>query len=109
MSIGENIKAVCKELGINGNDLSKQSGVAKRTVHSIMNDEGDPRASNLKKIIIALGVSADKILFDDDEIGIEGDLKILFREVNRLEGENREYAKNVIKAIIIQQKNRELE
>lgn len=49
MSIGENIKAVCKELGINGNDLSKQSGVAKRTVHSIMNDEGDPRASNLKR------------------------------------------------------------
>lgn len=48
------------------------------------------------------------ILFDDDELGENGDLKILFRELERLEDENRDYAKKVIKAIIIQLKNAEL-
>ncbi|MCU4380039.1 helix-turn-helix domain-containing protein [Acinetobacter haemolyticus] len=108
MSIGENIKKICIDLGINGSDLAKQANLPKRTVHSIMNDEGDPRASNIKKIVIALGVSADTVLFDDEEIGTDGDLKILFRELSRLKGESREYAKNVLKAIIIQQKNKEL-
>ena len=78
MSIGENIKKLCDELSLNGNELAKQANLKPRTVYSIMNDEGDPRASNLKKIIIALGVSADTILFDDEEIGKDGDLKILF-------------------------------
>ena len=58
---------------------------------------------------IALGVSADMILFDDEELGENGDLKILFRELERLENENREYAKKVIKAIVIQLKNQELD
>ena len=69
MSIGENIKNICKDLGINGNDLAKQANIPKRTAHSIINDEGDPRVSNIKKIAIALGVSADMILFDDEEMG----------------------------------------
>lgn len=109
MSVGQNIHKVCKELGISIADLAVQANMSERTVRSIASDEVDTKVSSIKKIIVALGVSADMILFDDEELGENGDLKILFRELERLENENREYAKKVIKAIIIQLKNQELD
>lgn len=108
MSVGQNIQKACKELGISIAELAIQANMSERTVRSITTDEVDTKVSSIKKIIIALGVSADMILFDDDELGENGDLKILFRELERLEDENRDYAKKVIKAIIIQLKNAEL-
>lgn len=108
MSLGQNIQKLCKNLNMTTKDLSVQSNIPYRTVNSIINDEGDPRVSNIKKIIIALNTTADMILFDDEETGTDGDLAILFRELNRLKGQKREYAKQVIRAIIIQQKNDEL-
>ena len=110
MSIGKNIQKVSKELGMSISDLAKQASMPERTVRSIVSDEiKNPTVQSIKKIIIALGVSADMILFDDEELGENGDLKILFRELERLEYENRDYAKKVIKAIIVQLKNQELE
>lgn len=110
MSIGKNIQKVSKDLGISIADLAKQANMPERTVRSIVSDEiQNPTVKSIKKIIIALGVSADMILFDDEELGENGDLKILFREIERLKYENRDYAKKVMKAIIVQLKNQELE
>jgi hypothetical protein len=44
-------------------------------------DKADPTASTLKKIIITLGVSADMVLFDDDEQTKNTDVKTLAREI----------------------------
>ena len=109
MTIGKNIHKACEKLGITIKELSQQANIPERTMRSIAKDEVNPTVKSIKKIILALGTSADMILFNDEEEIENGDLKILFRELEKLEGENREYAKRVIKAVIIQLKNKELE
>lgn len=57
---------------------------------------------------IALGVSSDMILFDDEELGTNGDLKILFCEVERFENKEREQLKDMLKMMIVHNKSKEL-
>ncbi|MDR8084971.1 transcriptional regulator, partial [Acinetobacter baumannii] len=56
----------------------------------------------------ALGVSSDMILFNDEELGTNGDLKILFREVERFGGKEREQLKDMLKMMIVHNKSKEL-
>ncbi|MFM7811134.1 MAG: helix-turn-helix transcriptional regulator [Acinetobacter junii] len=108
MSISANIKRLCKELNINQKELAKLASLPTSTVSSALKDGSDPRASTIKNIVIALGVSSDMILFDDEELGVNGDLKILFREVERFEGKQREQLKDMLKMMIVHNKSQEL-
>lgn len=106
VSIAENIQARSKELGLSMTELAEQANMSKRTVHSIWSGESkDPKISNIKKIAIALGTSTDKLIFDED---IKDDLRAIFRELENLEKEQKNYAKKVLRAIIIQSKNEQL-
>ena len=71
MSVGQNIKRLCDKLGITGKELAQLSKVPASTIYSILGDKADPTASNLKKIVITLGVTADMVLFDEEETNNE--------------------------------------
>lgn len=109
MALKDNLRKVMHEVDISPTELSRLSRIPYRTIQRLINDgEADPRASTLKPIVIALGVSSDMVLFDDDELGKNGDLELLFRELVRFEGRERDTVKDVIRALIIQHKSREL-
>ena len=98
------------QLDVSPTDLARLSRTPYRTIQRLLNDEAsDPRLSTLKPVIITLGVSADMVIFDDDDqLGKNSDLEILFRELIKLKGQERETVKDVLRALIIQSKNREL-
>lgn len=108
MSVGQNIKRLCDKLGITGKELAQLSKVPASTIYSILGDKADPTASNLKKIVITLGVTADMVLFDDEETNKNTDIQILAREIEKFKGKDREQAKEMMKAIIIHHKSKEL-
>lgn len=108
MSISSNIRRVCKELNINQKELAKLASLPASTISSALKEGSDPRASTIKNIVIALGVSSDLIMFDDEELGINGDLKVLFREAERFEGKEREQLKDMLRMMIIHNKSKEL-
>lgn len=108
MSVSSNIKRMCKELNINQKELAKMSCLSPSTVSSALKEGSDPRASTIKNIVIALGVSSDMVLFDDEELGVNGDLKILFREVERFTGKEREQLKDMLRMMIVHNKSKEL-
>lgn len=108
MSVGQNIKRLCDKLGLTGKELSQLSKVPASTIYSILADKADPTASNLKKIVITLGVTADMVLFDDEETNKNTDIQILAREIEKFKGKEREQAKEMMKALIIHHKSKEL-
>lgn len=108
MSVSANIRWLCKELNISQKDLAKLASLPASTISSALKEGSDPRASTIKNIVIALGVSSDMVLFDDEELGLNGDLKILFREVERFEGKEREQLKDMLKMMIVHNKSKEL-
>jgi len=109
MGLGERIKKQRKIQKLEQKDLAKLSGIPIRTIQDIEGGGTDPRMSNIAKIVISLGCSADEIIFDDDELQENGDLEILFRELKKVNGETRDTAKNVIKALLIQERVKELD
>ena len=108
MSVSANIRRLMKELNLNQKELAKLASLPASTVSSALKEDSDTRASTIKNIVIALGVSSDMLLFDDEELGINGDLKILFREVERFEGKEREQLKDMLKMMIVHNKSKEL-
>ena len=108
MSVGQNIKKLCEKLGISGKELAQLSKVPASTIYSILSDKADPTATNRKKIVITLGVTADMVLFDDDETNKNTDIQILAREIEKFKGKDREQAKEMMKALIIHHKSKEL-
>lgn len=106
MSLAENVKKLSKDRGLNITELSKQANIPKRTVHAIWTGESkDPKLSNVIKIAIALGTSTDELIFDDE---VKDDLKTIFRELQSLNKQQKEYAKKVLRAVVIQAKNEQL-
>jgi transcriptional regulator with XRE-family HTH domain len=108
MSVGENIQKLLKELGLNRKQLAKLANLKESTVYDACRREGNPSSDTLKKIIIALGVSADMVLFDDDEQTNNNDIQILARQLEGFKGEDREMAKEMMSMIILRHKSKEL-
>lgn len=109
MSLGERIRRQRKIQKMEQKDLSTLSGIPIRTIQDIESGKTDPRVSNIVKIVITLGCTADEIIFDDDELPENADLEILFRELKKTKGETRKTVKTVIKALLIQERAKELE
>ncbi|HGQ7460456.1 TPA: helix-turn-helix domain-containing protein, partial [Pseudomonas aeruginosa] len=109
MGVGNRIRQEREKQGLELRELARLSGVPERTLADIEREVSNPRADNLKRLIITLGCSADQVLFDDDELQEDGDIAILMRELSKVHGQTRETAKEVIKALLIQARMRELE
>ncbi len=107
MSIGKNIKNRLEELGMNQKELAELSKIGVSTINKIVSDKGNPTAEKIKKIAITLETSTDRLLFDEDELE-DDEIKILLREVDKFPRQAKETAKEMLKALIIQNKSKEL-
>lgn len=109
MMVGDRIKEIRKRQKIEQKELAKLANIPISTLQDIESNRTDTKVSNIAKIVIALGCSADELIFDDDETTENNDLNILFRELKKIKGNTREAAKLVLKSLIIQERAKELE
>ena len=61
-TLGKEIKKARIEKGLKQKDLQSLTGLSQKHLSLIENDVADPSASVLRKIALALGVSADTLL-----------------------------------------------
>ncbi|WP_312723698.1 helix-turn-helix domain-containing protein [Stutzerimonas nitrititolerans] len=108
MTLGENLKRLREAAGLSQGELAVLARLNLKMVQRIESGEGDTGVSKIKALVIALGCTADELLFDEDELGEDGDLKIMFEQMRQLEGQERQICKEVIRALIMQHQNREL-
>lgn len=108
MSLGENIRKLREQAGLKPGELAELSHTVPKTLQRIEAGKSDPQVGTLKPIIIALGCTADQVIFDDDEMGPDGDLQVLFQQLRQFQGPDRDMAKKVIRALVMQYQNREL-
>lgn len=108
MTLGENLKRIREQAGLSQTQLATLANLNLKMVQRIESGDGDTGVSKVKALIIALGCTADELLFDEDELGEDGDLKIMFEQVRKLEGQERQTYKEVVRALIMQHQNREL-
>ncbi len=109
MNLGEKIKQLRTEKGFSQSLLEKKSGVNSKLLSKYENGRIMPTADTLRKIAEGLETSTDYLIFDNvpkDGLSKLKDLELFekFKEVERLDAENRDLIKNLIDAVIIKNK-----
>lgn len=108
MTLGENLRKLREAAGLSQGELAILARLNLKTLQRMEAGVGDTGVSKVKAVVIALGCTADQLLFDEEELGEDGDLRVLFQQLQKLQGRDRETSKEVIRALIMQHQNREL-
>lgn len=108
MTLGENLKRLREAAGLSQAQLAALARLTPKMVQRIESGSGDTGVSNIKALVIALGCTADELLFDETELGEDGDLKVLFEQARKMTGGERTTCKDVLRALILQHQSREL-
>ncbi len=109
LSLGEKIKLLRKEKGFSQTFLEKKSGVNSKLLSKYENGRIVPTADTLRKLAEGLEISSDYLIFDNvpkDGISRFKDIELFekFKEVERMDIENKAMIKNLIDAVIIKNK-----
>ena len=92
--LGE-LTSLADAIGINVSQLKRYEG-----------GTSQPTLEVLRKLSIALSVSADALIFDESERGPDEELKLLFEGVKRLTPEEKHLVKELIEGVILKHEAR---
>jgi len=65
------------------------------------NGSSQPTLEVIKNLSVALGVTADELIFDADERGPSDDLRLQFEALSQFDPEDRKVAKAVLESLIL--------
>jgi len=102
MEFSERLSALRKERRLTQKVLSEQVGVHITQIQRYENGSIQPTLDVLRRLAVALSVSADLLVFDKDERGPDQDLKLEFEALSQFDPEEKAVAKKVLQSLIIQ-------
>ena len=101
MEFPERLAALRKARGLTQQALADQVGIAVLQVHRYENGTSQPTLDVIRRLAIALGVSADMLVFDEDERGPSDALRYQFETISRMSEHEQETVRELLDAIII--------
>ena len=101
MKFPERLTALRKARGLIQQTLADQVGIAVLQVHRYENGTSQPTLDVIRRLAIALGVSADMLVFDDKERGPSDAFRYQFETVSRMSEHEQEMVRELLDAIIV--------
>jgi transcriptional regulator with XRE-family HTH domain len=102
----EHLAQLRKERGLTQPQLAEKIGVHVAQVRRYEAGTSQPTLDVIRSIAVALGVSADELLFAQDERGPSDDLKLQFEAVSKFDPESKKVVQQVLDSMILQQEAR---
>lgn len=90
-----------KQRGLTQQALSDLTGIHLTQIRRYEGGSSLPTFEILRKLAVALSISADSLLFDEDERGPSDDLHLQFEAAGRLDPEERRILKELIDGILL--------
>jgi transcriptional regulator with XRE-family HTH domain len=90
MEFPQRLSAIRKEKGLTQQKLAKLVGLHVAQVRRYEGGTSQPTLEVIRKLAVALSVSADTLLFDKDERGPDNDLRLQFEAISRFEPEEKQ-------------------
>jgi len=107
MSFPERLVALRKQRGLSQRALAESVGVHLTQVQRYEAGAGQPTLDVVRRLALALSVSADMLVFDPEERGPQDDdLKLIFEAVDRFTPEEKATAKTVLQGLVLQHQAR---
>ena len=101
MEFPERLAALRKERGLTQQALADQVGVTVLQIHRYENGTSQPTLGVIRNLAIALGSSADMLVFDDKERGPAESLRYQFEAVSRLPEHEQDVVRGLLDAVIV--------
>jgi transcriptional regulator with XRE-family HTH domain len=101
MDFAARLTSARKERGMTQQALAERAGVHVTQVRRYEAGTSAPTLDVLRNLAIALHISADALVFDDDERGPADELRLAFEATNDLDTDERTMIKNLIEAVLL--------
>lgn len=101
MAFPQRLTELRKQQGLTQQALSDRADIHVTLLRRYEAGKTQPGLDALRKIAVALNVSADLLLFEDDERGPSDDLRLQFEAASRLDPDERTTLKNLIEGLLL--------
>ena len=101
MNFPERLATLRKARGLTQLALADQVGIAVLQVHRYESGTSQPTLDVIRRLAIALGVSADMLVFDEKERGPSDALRYQFETVSRMSEHEQEMVRELLDAVIV--------
>lgn len=101
MEFPERLTALRKARGLTQQALAAQVGIAVLQVHRYENGTSQPTLDVIRRLAIALSVSADMLVFDEKERGPSDALRYQFETISRMSEHEQEIVRELLDAVIV--------
>ena len=101
LSFRERLAVLRKERGLTQQALAQMVELHISQIRRYEGGQSQPTLDAIRKLAIALSVSADMLLFAHDERGPDDDLRLQFEAASRLDPEEKNVIRSVIESIVL--------
>lgn len=101
MDFSQRLASTRKARGLTQDALAEAAGINVSQIRRYEGGTSQPSLEVLRKLAVALSVSADELLFDSNERGPDDDLRLQFEAASRLAPHEKDLVREVIESIII--------
>lgn len=108
MPFPERLTTLRKQRGLTQQKLADIAGLHVSQIRKYETDATQPSIEAVKKLAVALSVSLDLLVFDQDERGPDDDLRLEFESTSRLDADEKQVVRTVIRGIVLQHEARRL-
>jgi transcriptional regulator with XRE-family HTH domain len=106
MGFPERLSAIRKKRGLTQKSLAEVAGLSHIQVHRYENGSAQPTLEAIKRLAVALAVSTDELIFDENERGPSDDLRLQFESVSAFGESDRKVVKEVLDGLILKHQAR---
>ena len=106
LNFPEHLAQLRKDKGLTQPQFAEKIGVHVAQVRRYEAGSSQPTLDVIRNMALALGVSADELLFAKDERGPDDSLKLQFEAVSKFDPEAKKVVQQVLASMILQQEAR---
>lgn len=101
MEFPEKLATLRKEQGLSQKKLADIVGIHISQIHRYEKGASQPTLDIIKKLAVALSVSADTLIFDKNERGPSDDLRMQFEAISKLDENERKLIREILEGLIL--------
>lgn len=101
MAFGERLASIRKQRSLTQQALADLAEIHMMQVHRYESGASLPSLEVLKKLAVALRVTSDQLLFEDEERRPDEELRLQFEAVSRLSDEEKRVIREVVDSILL--------
>ena len=101
MDFAQRLAAFRKERALTQQALADRVSVHITQINRYESGDSQPTLDVIRRIAIALTVSADELIFGKDERGPDEDLRLQFEAISQFDDEDKELARGLLEGLIL--------